>query len=224
MTLTSASRLGLERFANGLLGTIPSIPSSGRNLQRATDRHPTTGRRISPHNVVAVARRDESTSSLPSPFASSRSARAHVAYARARAREHARARAMHDALSTLLPRACVRHHTHTACEEVGLRRHFRRTGIRTMNELVRVIAPTYDLSRGQIVSDNTHVGSRSQLQAREAGGVRFSPSRNDLPRLRRQLHSFRSGKRLATVRRLSRTRARTSARARARARARVRAW
>jgi len=48
-----------------------------------------------------------------------------------------------------------------------------------MNELVRVIAPTYDLSRGQIVSDNTHVGSRSsQLQAECVSRPRETISRD----------------------------------------------
>jgi len=76
-----------------------------------------------------------------------------------RTRLRARARDARCALPSAT--VCVRRYTrHTAREEVGLRRHFRPTGIRTMNELVRVIAPTYDLSRGQIASDNTHVGSR----------------------------------------------------------------
>jgi hypothetical protein len=86
-----------------------------------------------------------------------------------------------------------------------------------MNELVRVIAPTYDLSRGQIVSDNTHVGSRCQLQTKDArtsslfAFEKRSPSTND------NFTRFNLETELQP-RRLSRTRARTNARAR------VRAW
>jgi len=65
-----------------------SSPSSIRNLQRAIGRRPTTGRSISSHDMVAVARWRVNILSF-SPFASSRSPRARVrVYVRACVHKH----------------------------------------------------------------------------------------------------------------------------------------
>lgn len=134
-----------------------------RNLQGATDRRrPTTGRCISPHDAAAVAvvRRVDILFllllSLPLGQRASERASACVACVRACVRACVDAAL---AWHRNPPRTTTT--IYHSARKSWVRRHFRRAGIRTMNEPVRVIAPTYTAttSRGQIQSDNTHVVS-----------------------------------------------------------------
>lgn len=119
------------------LGRLLGPSSIRRNLQRATDRRrPTTGRCISPHDAAVVRRVDILFLLLLSlPLGQ------HALYACARVCVRECVHTMH---STGTARYAVHHHS---ARKSSLVVTSGEPGIRTMNELVRVIAPTYhDLS------------------------------------------------------------------------------